>query len=249
VIAAEATARAAPDGYTVMLATETGLVLAALAQKQLPYDPVKDFSPITTIFVVPYYLVVHPSVPAKNLKELMAHAKSGKLSYASFGQGSSNHIGTELLKHHFNVDMTHIPYKGTAQAMQDLVGGQVQVMMSGGQTAFPLIKSGKLRVLGVSSLKRSPSMPDLPTFAEQGVEGYDVISWFGLLGPAKLPQNIVQRLNRETVALLKSKATQEKYAAFGIDMTPSTPKELGDRIRTEGPWWAKAMSQAGIRPQ
>jgi tripartite-type tricarboxylate transporter receptor subunit TctC len=179
----------------------------------------------------------------------MEHAKGGKLSYASFGPGSSNHIGTELLKNHFKADLTHIPYKGTAQAMTDLVGGQVHVMMSGGQTAYPLIKSGKLKVIGVSSLKRSPSMPELATIAEQGVPGYDIISWFGLLGPAGLPQNIVSRLHRETVALLKSPATVQKYAAFGIDMAPSSPKELGDRIRNEGPYWARAMSIAGVRPE
>jgi tripartite-type tricarboxylate transporter receptor subunit TctC len=249
VIAGEALARAAPDGYTLGLATETGLVLSALAQKAPPYDPVKDFTPITLVFSVPYYIVVNPSVPGKNLQEVMAHAKSGKMSYASFGPGSSNHIGTELLKNHFKVDMVHIPYKGTAQAMTDLLAGQVQFMMSGGQTAFPLIKSGKLRVIAVSSLKSSPSMPDLPTVVEQGVPGYDLISWFGLLGPARLPPNIVGRLNRETVALLKSKATVEKYAAFGIDMTPSSPKELADRIRNDGPFWAKAMSEAGIRAE
>jgi len=251
VIASETTARAAPDGYTLMLATETGLVLAALAQKQLPYDPVRDFSPISMIFVVPYYLVVHPSLPASTLGELVAYAKANpaKLSYASFGQGSSNHIAGEVLKSRFGIDMVHVPYKGTAQAMTDLLAGQVLVMFSGGQTSFPNIKSGKLRAIAVSGIKRSDSMPDLPTVAEQGIPGFDIISWFGLLGPAGLSRPIVERLNAETVAMLKTPAVREKYSAFGIDMTPSSPQELGERIRREGPYWAKIMSEAGVKPE
>jgi tripartite-type tricarboxylate transporter receptor subunit TctC len=249
VIAAEATARSAPDGYTLMLATETGLVLATLAQKQLPYDPVRDFTPITMVFVVPYYLVVHPSVPAKTFQELIAHARAnpGKLSYASFGPGSSNHIAGEVIKARFRIDMVHVPYKGTAQAMNDLVSGQVLTMFSGGQSSFPHIKAGKLRVLAVSSLKRSDSMPQLPTLHESGAPGFDIISWFGLLGPAGLPRPIVDRLNREVTGLLRAPATREKYAAFGIDMTPSTPEELGERIRTEAPYWAKLMREAGVK--
>jgi tripartite-type tricarboxylate transporter receptor subunit TctC len=251
VIAAEATARAAPDGYTLMLATETGLVLAALAQKQLPYDPVRDFSPITLVFVVPYYLVVHPSLPVKSFQELVAYAKTqpGKLSYASFGPGSSNHIAGEVIKARFKIDMVHVPYKGTAQAMNDLLAGQVLIMFSGGQTSFPHIKSGKLRALAMTSLKRSESAPDIPTMDESGARGFDIISWFGLLGPAGLPRPIVERLNREAVALLRAPATREKYAAFGIDMTPSTPEELRERIRTEGPYWAKLMREAGVKPE
>jgi tripartite-type tricarboxylate transporter receptor subunit TctC len=249
VIAGDAVAKSPPDGYTLSLATETGLVLATLAQKAPPYDPVRDFTPISLIFVVPYYLVVHPSVPATTLKELMAHAKAGKLSYASFGQGSSNHIAGEILKARFNVDMAHIPYKGTAQAMQDVVAGQVQVMFSGGQTAFPLIKSGKLRAIAVSGLKRSESMPELPTVSESGIPGFDIVSWFGLLGPAGLPRPIVERLNRETRAMLTSPATKEKYSAFGIDMTPSTPEELGERIKNEAPYWKKIMEEAGVKPE
>ncbi len=251
VIAAEATARAAPDGYTLMLATEAGLVLAGLAQKQLSYDPVRDFTPITMIFVVPFYLVIHPSIPAKNLQELVAYAKANpsKLSYASFGNGTSNHIAAEVLKAHFGFSMVHVPYKGTAQAMTDLLAGQVQLMLSGGQTSFPNIRSGKLRALAVSGIRRSDSMPELPTVAEQGVPGFDVISWFGLLGPAGMPRPIVERLNIETVAMLKSPAVRDKYSAFGIDMTPSTPQELTDRIVRGGPYWTRIMNEAGVKPE
>ena len=251
VIAAEATARAAPDGYTLMLATRAGLVLATLAQKQLPYDPVRDFSPITMVFVTPYYLVVHPSLPAKTLQELIAYARANpsKLSYASIGHGTSDHIAGEVLKSRFAIDMVHVPYKGTAQAMTDLLAGQVQLMFSGGQTAFPNMKAGKLRAIAVSGIKRSDSMPELPTVAEQGVPDFDIISWFGLLGPAGLPRPIVDRLNTETAAMLKTPAVRDKYSAFGVDMTPSTPQELGERIRREGPYWAKIMSEAGVKPE
>ncbi len=249
VIAGEAVARSASDGYTLMLATEAGLVLATLAQKQLPYDPVKDFSPITMIFVVPYYLVLHPSLPATSLQELIAYAKSnrGKLSYASFGQGTGNHIAGEVLNKHFGIDMVHVPYKGTAQAMTDLLAGQVQVMFSGGQTSIPNFKSGKLRAIAVSGIKRSSSFPDLPTVAEQGVPGFDIISWFSLVGPAGLPRPIVERLNTETTTMLKSPGVRDKYAAFGIDMTPSTPQEAADHIRLAPPYWAKILSETGVK--
>lgn len=249
VIAGEATARSSADGYTLMLATEAGLVLATLSQKQLPYDPVRDFSPITMIFVVPYYLVVHPSLPASTLQELGAYAKAnrGKLSYASFGQGTGNHIAGEVLNKHFGIDMVHVPYKGTAQAMTDLLAGQVLVMFSGGQTSIPNFKSGKLRAIAVSGIKRSSSFPDLPTVAEQGIPGFDIISWFSLVGPAGLPRPIVERLNAETTAMLKTPGVRDKYAAFGIDITPSTPQELADHIRLAPPYWAKILSETGVK--
>ncbi len=251
IIAADLTAKAAPDGYTLMLGNETGLVLATLAQKQLPYDPVRDFSPITMIFVVPYYLLVHPSIPAKNFRELVAYAKANptRLSYASFGPGSSNHIAGEVLKARFGFDMVHVPYKGSAQAMNDLVAGQVLVMFNGGSTAFPLIRTGKLHVLAVTSLKRTGAMPELPTMDESGVPGFDIVSWFGLLGPAGLPRPIVERLNRDVAVLLRMASTREKYTALGIEMTPSTPEELGERIRTEAPYWLKLMNEAGVKPE
>ncbi len=251
IIAADLTAKAAPDGYTLMLGNETGLVLATLAQTQLPYDPVRDFSPITMIFIVPYYLLVHPSIPAKNFNELVAYAKANphKLSYASFGAGSSNHIAGEVLKARFGFDMVHVPYKGSAQAMNDLVAGQVLVMFNGGSTAFPLIRSGKLHVLAVTSLKRTGAMPDLPTMDESGVPGFDIVSWFGLLGPAGLPRPIVERLNRDVAVLLRAASTREKYTALGIEMTPSSPEELGERIRTEAPYWLKLMNEAGVKPE
>jgi tripartite-type tricarboxylate transporter receptor subunit TctC len=251
IIAADLTAKAAPDGHTLMLANETGLVLSTLAQKQLPYDPVRDFTPITMIFIVPYYLLVHPSIPAKNFKDLVTYAKANpaKLSYASFGPGTSNHIAGEVLKARFGFDMVHVPYKGSAQAMNDLVSGQVMVMFNGGSTSFPLIRSGKLRVLAVTSLKRTGSMPDLPTMDESGVSGFDIISWFGLLGPAGLPRPMVERLNREVAVLLRAPSTREKYMVLGIEMTPSTPEELGERIRTEAPYWLKLMNEAGVKPE
>ena len=251
VIAGEAAARAAPDGYTLMLATEAGLVTATLAQKQMPYDPVRDFSPITMIFVVPYYLVVHPSLPVNTLQELVAYAKANpaKLSYASFGQGTGNHIAGEVLKKRFGIEMVHVPYKGTAQAMTDLIAGQVLLMFGGGQSSIANIKSGKLRGIAVSGIKRSNAMPDLPTVAEQGVPGFDIISWFSLVGPAGLPRPIVDRLNAETTAMLNNPGVRDKYTAFGIDITPSTPQELAEHIRRGPAVWAKIMAEAGVKPE
>ena len=251
IIAAEVTARSAPDGYTLMLANETGLVLSTLAQRQLPYDPVRDFSPITMLFIVPYYLVVHPSIPAKNFRELVAYARDnpGKVGYASLGPGTSNHVAGEVINARFKVSTVHVPYKGTGQAMNDLLAGEVLMMFSGGQTAFPHIRSGKLRALAVTSLKRAEAMPELPTMDESGAPGFDIISWFGLLGPAGLPRPIVERLNREVTALLRLPSTREKYAAFGIEMTPSTPEDLAERIRTDPPYWAKLLQEAGVKPE
>jgi len=249
-IAGELTARSAPDGYTLQIISGAGMRPPSLAQK-MPYDPVRDFSPVSTIFVVPWFLLTHPSVPASTLQELVTYARANpsKLSYASFGQGTGNHIGVEALNRRFGIDMVHVPYKGSAQSMTDLLSGRILVMFNGGQTAFPNIKSGKLRVIAVSSIKRSYSMPDLPTVAEQGIPGFDIVSWFGLVGPAGLPRTIVDRLNMETVALLNTPAVRDKYATFGIDMTPSTPQELGERIRREPSDWAKAMSEAGVKPE
>jgi tripartite-type tricarboxylate transporter receptor subunit TctC len=251
IIAAELTARSAPDGYTLMLANETGLVLSTLAQRQLPYDPVRDFTPITLVFTVPYYLIVHPSIPAKNFRELVGYAKAnpGKVSYASLGQGTSNHVAGEVVNARFGVDMVHVPYKGTGQAMNDILSGQVLMMFSGGQTAFPHIRSGKVHALAVTSLKRAEAMPELPTMDESGAPGFDIISWFGLLGPAGLPRPIVERLHREVTSLLRASGTREKYAAFGIEMTPSSPEELGERIRSDAPYWAKLLQEAGVKPE
>lgn len=250
-IAAEATARAPADGYTLLLATQAILVLNPYAQKNLPYDPVKDFTPISPLFYTPLYVIVHPSVPANNIKELiaLAQAQPGKLTFASIGQGTSVHLATEIFMSMTNTDMIHVPYKGTGPANIDLLAGRVQIMFSGGGTGLPPVRAGKLRLLASTAERRTIATPDTPTVAEAGVPGYESIAWFALVGPAGLPRPIVDRLHREAAALQRNKATIETFAKAGAEMLPGTPEQLATRVRQELPLFAKIMKQAGITPE
>jgi tripartite-type tricarboxylate transporter receptor subunit TctC len=251
IIAAEATARSPADGYTLLLATQAILVLNPYAQKSLPYDPVKDFTPISPLFYTPLYVIVHPSVPANNIKELiaLAQAQPGKLTFASIGQGTSVHLATEIFMSMTNTDMIHVPYKGTGPANIDLLAGRVQIMFSGGGTGLPPVRAGKLRLLASTAERRTIATPDTPTVAEAGVPGYESIAWFALVGPAGLPRTVVERLNRESAAMQKSKAAIDTFAKAGAEMLPGTPEQLGTRIRQELPLFAKIMKQAGIQPE
>jgi len=250
-IGAEATARSAPDGYTLFMGTQSGLVLNTIAKKSLPFDPVKDFAPVSLLFTTPLYLVTHPSVQAATLQELIALAKArpGKLTFASIGNGTSQHLAGEMLRSRAGVDIVHVPYKGSAPAIADLLSGRVDMMFEGGVSALPHVRSGKLRALGMTGRERSAAMPQLPTMAEAGVRDFDVSVWFGLVAPAGVPQPIVQRLNREVAAVLRSAALRDKFAAAGIDIAPSSPEELGARIRADLPYWTKVMRDAGIQPE
>jgi tripartite-type tricarboxylate transporter receptor subunit TctC len=250
-IGAEATAKAPPDGYTVFMGTQSGLVLNTLAKKSLPYDPVRDLAPISMLFTSPLYLVVNPSVPAKSVKELiaLAQAKPGKLTFASIGPGSSLHLAGEMFRTQAKVDILHVPYKGSSPAMTDLLGGQVDMMFEGGVSSLPHVRSGKLRALATTGRKRTEAMSDLPTMIEAGVPDFDITVWFGLVGPAKTPRPILERLNREVGEILRTPALKEKFAAAGIEITPSTPEELGERIRSDLPYWRKVMREAGIQPE
>ena len=250
-IAAEATARAPADGYTLLLATQAILVLNPYAQKVLPYDPVKDFTPIAPLFYTPLYVIVHPSVPANSIKELIALAKAqpGKLAFASIGQGTSVHLATEIFMSMTGTDMIHVPYKGTGPANIDLLAGRVQIMFSGGGTGLPPVRAGKLKLLASSAESRTIATPDTPTVAEAGVPGYESIAWFALVGPAGLPRPIVDRLNREASAMQKSRGAIDTFAKAGAEMLPGTPEHLASRIRQELPLFAKIMKQAGIQPE
>jgi tripartite-type tricarboxylate transporter receptor subunit TctC len=250
-IGAEATAKAPPDGYTVFMGTQSGLVLNTLAKKSLPYDPVRDLAPISMLFTSPLYFVVNPSVPAKTVKELiaLAQAKPGKLTFASIGPGSSLHLAGEMFRTQAKVDILHVPYKGSSPAMTDLLGGQVDMMFEGGVSSLPHVRSGKLRALATTGRKRTEAMPQLPTMIEAGVPDFDITVWFGLVGPGKTPRPIIDRLNREVGEILRTPALKEKFAAAGIEITPSTPEELGERIRADLPYWRKVMRDAGIQPE
>jgi tripartite-type tricarboxylate transporter receptor subunit TctC len=250
-IAAEAVVRSPADGYTLLLATQAILVLNVYAQKNLSYDPLKDFTPITPLFYTPLYVVVHPSVPANSIKELidLARSQPGKLSFASIGQGTSVHLATEIFMSMAKVDFVHIPYKGTGPAMLDMTAGRVQVMFSGGGTGLPLVEAGKLKLLASTAERRTIATPNTPTVGEAGLPGYESIAWFALVGPAGMPKVIVDRLSREAAVMQKSRTNIDRFAKAGAEMLPGTPEQLTARIREEVPLFTKVMKQAGIQPE
>jgi len=250
-IALEAAAKAQPDGYTLVMAGQSNLVLLTASRKILPYDPLRDFASVGTLFVAPFYLVVHPSVPVRTVQEFVALARSqpGKINYGSIGVGSGHHLVMEMFATRAKVKLMHVPYKGSGPAMADLLSGHIQAMFEGAISTFPQIRTGKLRALASSGLQRTQAMPSLPTVAESGMPGFDMVAWFGLATQAAVPRQIVNRLNRETVDMLRSPATREKFAAYNFEPIPSTPEEMDQRVRSEIPTYTKVMREAGIEPE
>lgn len=246
-IGLEAAAKSAPDGYTVFLGTQSGLVFLTASRKKLPYDPLRDFAPITLMYESPLYLIVRPDVPARSVQELMALIRSqpGKFNYPSIGVGSSQHLVMELFKTRANLDMVHVPYKGSPQIQAALLAGEVQVMFDGA-LSLPHVRSGKLRALASSGRQRAQATPDIPTVSESGLPGFDMATWFGLAAPAAVPRPIITRLNREVGDYLRSQAAREKFAAINVELRPSTPEEMAERIRSEIPMYSKLMRAAGI---
>jgi tripartite-type tricarboxylate transporter receptor subunit TctC len=248
-IAAERVARAAPDGYTLALAAHAQIIINPSLYK-LPFDPVKDFAPISQVYVSPNILVVHNAVPAKNVQELLALARAqrGGLTFASGGSGSSPHLAGELFKSMAGVDIRHIPYKGVVAAIPDLLGGRVTMMFSPVAVALPLVREGKLRALAVTSLRRSPATPELPTVDESGVRGYEVTLWGGLLAPAGTPATIVRKLHLEIVKALAQADVRAKFADLGLETIGNSPDEFAAAIKSEIPQWAKVIKESGIKP-
>jgi len=247
-IAYETTARAVPDGYTIA-AVAAGVAINPSLYRDAHFDPVKDFAPITLGITVPNVLVVHPSVPAATVKELVAGAKArgGKFAFASAGNGTSGHLALELFKLQSGADVVHVPYKGGGPALTEVIGGQVQALFSIALTAIPQVKAGRVRALAITSAQRSAVAPELPTVAESGYPGFEVIGWFGWLAPAQTSRDIVARLNREMVAVLKQPDLRERLVAQGSDPVGNSPQQFGDFIRAERDKWAKVIKQAGIR--
>jgi tripartite-type tricarboxylate transporter receptor subunit TctC len=248
-IAAQQVASAKPDGYTVFITSNTTHASNSALFKALPYDPVKDFEPIAVLGTVPLAVVVHPSIPATNMKELIAYAKAnpGKIS---FGSGSTSaRMAGEMLKSLAGIDMVNIQYKSNPQAVTDLLGGQIQLVIADAVTTLPHVKAGKIRALAISTAKRSPIAPELPTVAEAGVPGYEMIGWFAGYVPAKTPKEIVTKLNAEIVRILGTAETKARLAALGIDTLTSTPDGLAEFQRTETAKWAKLVKAAGIQPE
>jgi tripartite-type tricarboxylate transporter receptor subunit TctC len=247
IVGTDLVAKAAPDGYTLLLVFSTHAQSAQLFKK-LPYDPIKDFAPVTEVFATPLVLLVHPSQPIKTIKELVAYAKEhpGKLNYGTSGPGSSPHLMTELLNSMAGIQMTHVPYKGVASVMTALLGGELQIAYSNPVTGAPLWKAGKLRPLGMSGLKRSEAFPEIPTIDETGVPGYEALIWYGFMAPAKTPGAVVDRLHRDVVSVLKIPEVRQTLVAQGNDVIGNTPAEFAAFINKEADKWGALGKRLGI---
>ena len=247
-LGAEAVARAAADGHTVLFGTSGPLAINVSLYKKIGYDPVKSFAPVMQIGHLPNVLVVNPGIPAKNVKELIAYGKAnpGKLSYASSGNGASSHLAGVLFNNLADTDFAHIPYKGTGPALNDLLGGQVAMTFTDVLTALPHIKSGKLRALGVTTKERSQALPEVPTIAEQGIAGFDVSVFFGLVVPAGTPKDVVDKLNQGFADALKQPEVRKTLLAQGLEFAPSTsPEQLGSFIQAEVVKWRGVVKSSG----
>ena len=249
-IGIELAAKSAADGYTVLVTPST-LALNSAVYKKVPYDPVRDFAPVTCIVGSTSIIVVHPSVPVKSVKELIAFARArpGQLNYASAGIGTYPHMTMELFNHSAGLKMTHVPYKGTAPAMIDMVAGHITVMAATILTGMPQIRAGRIRPLGITSLKRSAAAPDIPTVAEAGLPGFESLQWYGAVVPAQTPKDIVGRLHAEFTRVLAMPDIRERFLADGTDPVGDTPEHFGSYIRDELAKWAKVAKAAGIKPE
>jgi tripartite-type tricarboxylate transporter receptor subunit TctC len=247
-VGAEAAARAAPDGYTIVFGT-IGIHAAYTIYSKLNYDPSRDLQPVSMYADVPNILVVHPSVPVKNVKEFIALAKSnpGRLNFGTAGSGSSTHMAGEWFKLYTGVNLTHVPYKGSAQAMQDLLGGQIELMFENLPTAIAQVRAGKIRSLGMTSRERSPSMPEVPTLDETGVPGFEATAWFTIAAPAKVPADIIRKLNADMNAFLKAPEMQQRWIDMGVVPLGGSPADAEKFFVVEREKWGKVIKAAGIR--
>jgi tripartite-type tricarboxylate transporter receptor subunit TctC len=248
-IGTELVAKAAPDGYTLEMGTVGTHAINASLYAKIPFDHIKDFAPIILVAGVPNVLVVNPSLPVNSVQELIAYAKAnpGKLNFASSGPGTSIHLSGELFKVMAGVQMTHVPYKGSAPALQDLLGGQVQLMFDNLPPSLPQIKGGRLRALAVTSLTRAPALPDVPTIAESGLPGFEASSWFGILAPAGTPPAIIAKVNAEVAKWLASPEGKEKLVAIGANAGGGSPEDFAQHIQKETAKWAKVVKESGAK--
>jgi tripartite-type tricarboxylate transporter receptor subunit TctC len=241
-------ANAKPDGYTLVMVS-TAHVISPHLYKQMPYDPIKGFAPVMKLAEGPYVLVVHPSLGVKSVRELLdlARREPGKIDYASSGNGSAQHLVGALFLNTARVNMNHVPYKGSNQAMNDVIGGQVKVSFVGVPNALPNLKNGKLLALGVSTSKRYGELPDVPAIAEAGVPGYDATIWLGLLAPPGTPRDVVQKLNAEITKVLSQPEARKLMASAGVDVATSTPEEFGRLMQRELERWGKVVRDTGAQ--
>ncbi len=247
-IGAEFAARSAPDGYTIFMASAPHAIAPSL-YKKLNYDLGKDFIPLSLVALQQLCLVVHPSLPPKTIKEFVSFLKAhpGKISYASSGNGGSNHLAGELFKNMAGVDMIHVPYKGSGTSTSDVLGGQVPVTFGNLLPILPMIQAGKLRPLGVTALTRSPTLPQVPTIAESGYPGFEVVNWYGILAPAGTPPDIVKKLNAEIIRIVNLPDVKERYASLGAEPLYGSPEQAADFIKRELEKWAKVVKLSGAR--
>jgi tripartite-type tricarboxylate transporter receptor subunit TctC len=250
-LAAETAAKAVPDGYTLFVGAAGTMTINPFVYADLPFDPLADFAPVTQLTALPLVLVVHPSVPAKNLKEFVAWAKSAvrPASYGSHGHGTQAHLAGEMLKSMAGIDLVHVPYQGTEPALADLLGGRVAATFDRIAPSLPHLRAGRLVAIGVTTARRSSVAPGIPTLAESGVPGYEATGWHGLFVPAGTPKEIVDRLNAETIRALAAPELAEELARHGIEPAPSTPAQLGAMVRSELDRWRETARAAGIRPR
>mgnify|MGYP006276569269 FL=1 len=248
IIGTDLAAKAVPDGYTLLMMSLTFAVNPSLFKK-LPYDTEKDLAPVSLVASAPLILVVHPSLPVKTLKDFIAHAKAnpGKLNFGSGGPGTTPHLAGEMLKSMAGLQMTHVPYKGGGPALADLAGGQLQLMLENIPSTLPHVKSGKLRLLALSGLKRSALLPDVPTLDEAGLKGYDIVGWNGLFVPAGTPNAIVSRLHAETVKALALPDIKERLSGMGAEGVGSAPAQFAAFVKAEIKKWAQVVRAAGLR--
>ncbi len=250
IIGTELAAKANPDGHTLLMGSVSTISINPSLHKKLPFDTVRDLAPISLMASTPSVLVVTANLPVKSAKDLIALAKSkpGQLNFSSAGSGTSHHLGGELFKVMAGIDIVPVPYKGTAPAVTDLVSGQVAMMIANMPAVMPMIKAGRLKPLAVTTLKRSSLMPDLPTMAESGVPGFEVIIWYGVLAPSGIPKPIIARLNQEIKKIVQIPDVKERLAAQGAEAISSTPEEFAKRIREDMNKWAKIVRSSGARP-
>ena len=250
-VAAEMVAKSSADGYTLLGATEATLVANPLFFRKVPYDPQRDFSPVTMTVEVNYVLLVHPSVAASSVPELIALARSkpGALNYASSGNGSAFHLGMEMFKRMAGVDIVHVPFKGSALSVNAMLAGEVQIMLNGTPTGMPLARSGKLRALAVAGAKRSALAPELPTIAESGLPGFEMSGWFGTVAPAGTPASVIAKLNGEYLRALHSPEVRERLESFGFEVVGNAPEEFASRMRSESQRLARVIRESGANPE
>ena len=241
-------AKAPADGYTLLMTTSITFAASAALYKNLPYDVLTDFDPVTMVASLPLALVVHPSLPTRSVKELiaLAKAKPAQLNYASFGVGTSGHLAMEMFKLMAGVNITHVPYKGGGPALTGLIGGEVQALIISSVGALPHVKSGKLRLLALTSATRSADVPDIPTVAET-LPGYEVALWYGLFTPAGTPKSVIGRLNKDTVKIVQSHEMQKRFATEGGRTVGNSPEEFQRIVRSDVATWAKVVKEAGIK--